>query len=496
MPNDWEVVSQTPAPAAPATGWEVASEAPAPSTPPTTASGPSTLSYFTEPAKGIGRAITNMVTGPLQMMQPRTPQEEEQGHILGAMGGIFGNAAQRALMFGTHAIGDVVGGLKASYEARQRAEAQGEGIPGQILAAGEQLPFVGPMVRYAERGGTKEFNPKSLGAAAEAATYAAVPAVAERLGTARALRSSMDDSLTRRLTSTTNQRIAELKEFPAKVGDIHQTVVDAEKAAHTDASGAFPDVKTPVKLGTKTEGTGVFDPNGQEITRTVDIEKSFREAQEMRSNLLKQITDEKVAVARGAAPRYDLARLTKRLSDLDERMNAAADADGKLGELRAARAQYAEYMNDFHNPGSPLQPLLRMRPDETSRIAGHFLNADKGARAIETLQGYGVDTSAIEDMLSRGSTPLKLDINESAKLRKVGEENYFKQRLAESIDQARFNRLPSGAQARLPVWSTRARWPGLLEFVPGSPRHATSLYLKRAMQKFNSSDVGIGPGEE
>src|SRR5262249_60788874 len=114
-------------------------------------------------------------------------------------------------------------------------------------------------------------------------------------------------------------------------------------------------------------------------------------------------------------------------NQLGDEMRTAAQADGKLAQFEAAQAKWKQYMNDFHNSNSPVRPLLETTPDQTSKIANHILNADKGARTLQVLRKYGADTSGVEKVLSRGSAPLKTDVAESAKLQKAGSDTNYKE---------------------------------------------------------------------
>lgn len=266
------------------------------------------------------------------------------------------------------------------------------------------------------------------------------------------------------LTGTTPARIQELKSVPQKVEAVRQTVVDAEKAAHATAKLSFPDVKTPVEIAP-----------GKSF--------SFAKAQELRSNVLKEIVDEKRAVNKGAAPRYNLAKLNDALNKLDAKMNAAAKAEGKLPALQRARAVYAEYMQDFHNPGSPMRGILNARPMDTPKIVNALQNPSIGPRALEILRKSGVDTGPIEDLLSRGKQPLKVSVNESAKLRSAGSDAHYKyQRLQESLSQARNKGGASTVEARLPDKAVGDK--GMFKVGP-TPRSITAWRLERALSKMH-----------
>lgn len=299
-----------------------------------------------------------------------------------------------------------------------------------------------------------------------------------------------------KIIGTTPERISELRSFPERVNAARQTVVAAEDAAHQAAKAAFPKFEKPIPTGkmveVPAEGPTLVDEFGEVRPKALVPETTTFEAlQEQRSKLLKQITDEKRAVSRGQQPRFDLADMYEKLRGIDDTMSRAAIEQGGpqgLAQLQAARQQFAKYMQDFHNQGSPLRPLLESKPGETATIIRKLQSPDVGARAIETLRSYGVDTSSIEQMLSRGQKPLAIDVNESAKLRKAGSpEAYKAQRLRESIRQTKVNELPSGAQERVPAKFMRNKWPSVIGDIPGvnavNPRRVTQFLLERELKK-------------
>jgi hypothetical protein len=255
-----------------------------------------------------------------------------------------------------------------------------------------------------------------------------------------------------KLTGTTPERVAELAQVENSVADAHSVALQTEASAKTAAKAAFPDIQTPVQLAPKYAEGGW---QGEHFVTADELQPQqlpFRAAQEQYSQLALDARAAHVSRMRGQITGFDEAAILKQKSDLGAAMQSAAEADGKLPDYLSAKQGFMQFMNDFHNKGSAIEPLLEMKPDETSKIVGHLLSPDKGARTVETLQKYGADVTPIQDLLSKGSTPLKIDVNEAAKLRKVGEEGYGPLRLQESIDQATYNRLPSGAQARLPAW--------------------------------------------
>jgi hypothetical protein len=312
------------------------------------------------------------------------------------------------------------------------------------------------------------------------------------------------------LTSTTPERIAELKTFPQKMEAVRQSVVSAEKQAKSRAGAQFPKFDQPIEVGKIKEDVPVTrkgpagedvpvtttDAEGKQVPVTRTVEKprtaTWNELQEQRSNLLKSIADEKRAVNRGAAPRFDLAEKLGDLSKLDAVMEDAALKQGGqagLDQLKAARQAYKKYMDDFHNPGSPLRGIVEAKPGEVNKLLNHLLNPDKGARALQTLREYGFNTSEIEGMLGQGAKPLKVTANESAKLSKAGSDAaYTRQRLVESLRQATVNELPTGAEARLPASAMKrsSQLPGVLKEFPladalTSPRNWTRWRLQNEL---------------
>lgn len=287
--------------------------------------------------------------------------------------------------------------------------------------------------------------------------------------------------LVQKLTGTTPERIAELSQVEDKVSAAHQLAVETEASAKATAKAAFPEIKTPVELAPKYKQGGWHGDHFVTADELQPQKIPFRAAQEQYSQLALDARAAHLARIRGQITGFDEAAILAKKNELGAAMETAATAEGKLPQLAAAKKGFAEFMGNFHNKGSAIEPLLEMKPDETSKIVSHFLHPDKGARAIETLQQYGADTSSIQELLSKGATPLKIDINEAAKLRKLGEE-YGPLRLAESIDQATFNRLPSSAQARLPAWSMKAK--ANIPLIPDaiSPTIPTRFLTKRLLR--------------
>lgn len=293
------------------------------------------------------------------------------------------------------------------------------------------------------------------------------------------------------ITGTTPARVAELKTFPEKIESVRKTVVQAEKTAHANAKASFPKFEKPIETGRTMEDAGIVGEDGKPLQREVVHTTTFDALQEERSNLLKQITDEKKAVSRGAAPRYDLANLYEKLNGLDETMSKAAlDQGGPegLAKLQAARQQFGQYMQDFHNPGSPLRKMLETKPGETSKVVNHFTSPDSGARSIEVLKKYGADTSVIQSMLQEGERPLKVTTNESAKLRKAGSEGAYKtQRMKESLSQLETSEMPTRAEARLPKNAQATEYPTVvgkaLKGVGVTPKSVTKFRLKRGLAR-------------
>jgi hypothetical protein len=289
------------------------------------------------------------------------------------------------------------------------------------------------------------------------------------------------------LTGSTPERVAELAHLENKVADAHGIAVKAEAAAKADAKAAFPEIQTPVELAPKYTKGGWQGDHFVTADELQPQKIDFRTAQEQYSQLAMDARAAHLARMRGMVTGFDEAAILAKKTALGSAMQTAAEADGKLPQYNAAKQGFMEFMNDFHNKGSAIEPLLEMKPDETSKIVNHFLHPDKGARALETLSKYGADIEAIQEMLSKGATPLKIDVNEAAKLRKVGQEGYGPLRLQESIDQATYNRLPSGAQARLPAAAMRrtTKLPLIPEAIsPDIPtRFLTKSLLKSRLAK-------------
>lgn len=407
---------------------------------------------------------------------------------------------------GQVAFGDpldtVRGAVEGSVDQAQKAsqDFDKKDVKGKVSGAGHALaaalPGVGPFAAglgeqagkgdvggAAARGGAQVV----AGTAATKAAGAAADVV--RTGGTPALLMSADE-----LAGTTPKRLSELKTVPEKMAAVHKLAVDTEASAKAAAKAAYPDVKTPV-IRTRVEK--FEDPNplspGAEgapvpsAHNVVQEKVPFAQVQEEYSRVGKQIADEKRAVARGSAPAYDLKALSEKFNTLGEEMRTAAAAAGKLPQFNAAQAKFRQYMEDFHNRNSAVRPLLETTADQTAKISNHLLSADKGARTMQVLRKYGADTSGVEKVLSRGATPLKVDVTESSKLTKAGSDsNYRTQRLNEALDQATTNRLPSGSEAKIPAKAMSSKAPAPLDLVPGgkllAPRNVTKVKLSRALR--------------
>lgn len=138
-PTDWQTVDHPLAAAAP--------------TPASAQPEPRTLgNYLKEGAKGVGRGLAGDVKG---------------------VGAILAHPQQAAAQFTTQA-------LAAPYLAKSAYD-KAPGTTPQRLAAGalaglENAPVLGPMVQYAERGGSRMASPEAFGAAAEGVTSFEAPA--------------------------------------------------------------------------------------------------------------------------------------------------------------------------------------------------------------------------------------------------------------------------------------------------------------------------------
>jgi hypothetical protein len=71
---------------------------------------------------------------------------------------------------------------KAMFDAGAKSHASGENLAGSTLAGLEQAPVIGPLVRRAEQAGPgyAKFEPATLGAVTEGATYALAPELARK----------------------------------------------------------------------------------------------------------------------------------------------------------------------------------------------------------------------------------------------------------------------------------------------------------------------------
>ncbi len=228
--------------------------------------------------------------------------------------------------------------------------------------------------------------------------------------------------------------VTRLSGLQGKVAEIWNTIKSAEASAKATAKAAFPDIQTNVVLQTSKGPKAI----------------PFKDAQEMYSKLGQAIADQRRAVA-GGAPRFQLERLVQHQSVLSNAMSDAASAEGRLQELNDARAGWKQFEDAFHNKGSAVKPLLDMKPDETARIVRHLQGTDKGARTLETLRAFGVDTSNIESLLGRDVKPLlrwperfggssktllTQDVEDAGRLRAIGPDAYRRALMSRHIKQA------------------------------------------------------------
>ncbi len=211
--------------------------------------------------------------------------------------------------------------------------------------------------------------------------------------------------------------VSRLSQLQGKVADIHALVKSAEEAAHQSASAAFPDVRTPVQF---TGATGRI------------VEKTFKEAQEMYSNLGVQIANAKAAVAAGK-PAFELERLVELRQSVNDAMTTAARSEGKLQQLNNARAGWKTFEDDFHNFGSAVRPLLRLKSDDTSKIVKQLSNTNNGPKIVETLRKYGADITPIRDLLGPGIDRLNEAVGRAAQLRTLGPDEFKRQQVYQAL---------------------------------------------------------------
>jgi hypothetical protein len=137
--------------------------------------------YPNEIISGLGRAAKGLTKGLYDEAQPRGPVEQGQMDALSGAGGGAGSLLGYGLGLVGHLYDDTSSAMGKAAKAEAFSRKTGEGIPGQLLSAAEQEPLIGPMVQYAEKGGTKAFNPQSVGAAAEGIGYATMQRAAGRV---------------------------------------------------------------------------------------------------------------------------------------------------------------------------------------------------------------------------------------------------------------------------------------------------------------------------
>jgi hypothetical protein len=376
-------------------------------------------------------------------------------------------AVKMAENYGRNAIQGIKEGSQDVSEAAHNI-AQGGPVGANLGKAGsgvlhaglQATPFIGPPIETAGKDIAQHNYAGAAGGLTGVVGQLAAPEIfkeapKEAPSSGPGLLRAKSGNLIREMTGTTPERISELQDIPEKVADIHQLAVKTEASARAAAKAAYPEINTPVKIGPPVAEAEPFDP-----TATIGAKQEtipFKDAQERYSQLGIDARAAHRARMQGLITGFDEAAILREKQALGDAMQDAAESSGKLDEYNSAQRQFRQFMNDFHNRGSAVEPLLEMNPADSNKIVGHFLNPDRGPRAIEVMKSYGADTTPVTDLLSKGATPLKIDVAEAAKLRKVGPEAYGLQRLQESIDQAQFNRMPSSAQARLPAWAMRKK---------------------------------------
>lgn len=361
---------------------------------------------------------------------------------------------------------------------------QGQTLPAVGHALASAIPFVGPWAAgVGQQAGTGDIGGALAGAGGALATGAAMGAVAKGVGgVTKALpRGSIEE-----ITGTTPERIAELEKVPKRMANVQKLAVKAESSVKAKAAQQFPKITEPIILSKETVNvpTGILDKDGNPVMRSEEVVKktTFKDLQRQYSELGQQIADEKQAVMSGKAA-FDLKDLVIQRQKVNDMMTEAAKKSGKLDELNNARQEWKAFEDAFHNPNSPVKPLLRMAPDQTAEIASHLSGRTNAARMVEIFRKYGISPQAIQTLLSEGRKPLAVDVRESSKLRAAGSpEAYRMQRLRESLRQATVNELPAGAEARLPAWSMSRRLPGIFSQIPVGPRQITAWRLRNAIE--------------
>jgi hypothetical protein len=153
-------------------------ETPSPSNtqPPTFPTQPETKkpTYAGEIGGGVGRVLSGIAGLPKQLMTPHDTAgaTREQEVKMGPVGRIIYNTPA-----------DIESGWMNAEGARQASARSGEGIAGQALTYGENLPIVGGIIRKAEEAGPgyAKAAPQTAGAVAEGATIAGIPKAVEKV---------------------------------------------------------------------------------------------------------------------------------------------------------------------------------------------------------------------------------------------------------------------------------------------------------------------------
>lgn len=362
---------------------------------------------------------------------------------------------------------------------------QGQTVPAIGHALASAIPFLGP---YAASVG-EQAGAGDIGGAAGNVAGALALAEGAKLSVKGAAKAA-DVARKARLdvmTGTTPGRIGEISQIPKKMAGVQSIASASEQAVRAAVGAKFPKVDGPIEVSRASveEPTGLVNEQGQPIMKTVEkVENTtFPELQRKYSELGMQIASEKEAVRNGA-PAFQLRDLTRQRQSVNDLMTKAARDQGKLPQLDKARAAWRKFEEDFHNPGSSIRGLLKLRPDQTAEIASHLRRGTNAARVVETLKSYGISPRDVQSLMSVGTKPLAVNVAESGKLRTAGSPGaYAAQRLRESLRQATVNELPTASEARLPAWSMRRLLPGIFGEIPIGPREITAWRLRRALRK-------------
>lgn len=324
------------------------------------------------------------------------------------------------------------------------------------------VPVIGPIITARAQQIESGQGLSAIGATAADILAVAAPYIALK----------MPGFVTKRIASSLRvapEKVAELAALPAKEEAIRQRVVAASRQVRAQASSMYPEVATPVdmtaprqaaqqakqqlvahnvpsqvsrigaipsvpKIGAETIGSNPppVTMDVAEILQQIDAANptgmKFGDAQQLYSAL-----GEAIAKGKGRLPGEVYHSLSGVRDVLLDSMRVAATLEGKFAQFVQAQMAWHKYMQTFFNIGAPLRSLMRIPEGATGKTMGQMMNTANRARITEALERYGIDTSDIKGLLSRGDKVLAKDLSDASRLKQLGPEVFQQQAKQEAV---------------------------------------------------------------